>query len=378
MTKPRILLLTHYYPAHRGGVEISAGRVAARLAEQGFAITWVASDTDPPPDDCSNLRFVPVPANNWTENKIGIPYPLWPKSSLNTLRKEIAAAEIVHIHESLYQGNIAGARIAREHEIPYVVTQHIGFIPYRNPILRMILTRANHQFALPTLEGARAIVFMSEVTQLYFADLGLRNPASELIPFGVDTEIFNPKVLSDRESFGFPGDRPLCIYVGRFVEKKGLPIIRRLAELNPSVHWGLAGWGPIDPEKWRLPNVQVLRNLSGKTLAPLFRAADLFVMPSVGEGYPAVVQESLACGTPVLISTETAEGYSPAKPFVNAVPISDIAGWERTTADLISNLAGLRSKSAELVEFAQTHWSWSACADRYEAMILKAWGGAKA
>src|SRR5574343_903655 len=46
--KPRLLLLTHYYPAHRGGVEIVAGQLAFRLAEQ-YEILWLAADCDPAP-----------------------------------------------------------------------------------------------------------------------------------------------------------------------------------------------------------------------------------------------------------------------------------------------------------------------------------------
>ena len=367
-----MLLLTHYFPTHRGGVEISAGRVANLMSERGYDITWIASDSDAPPEDMPKIRFVSVPANNFTENKLGIPYPLWSRKALSRIREALANADIVHIHESLYQGNVMGARMARKLGIPYVVTQHIGFIPYKNPLLRFILKTANKLVALPTLRGAKAVAFMSEITQAYFKSLGFEHPATELIPFGVNTEIFSPTGPSDKSEFGFSNDLPMCVYVGRFVEKKGLPILRRLATANKNVQWAMAGWGPINPDEWGLPNVKVFRNLSGPTLAPLFRAADLFVMPSVGEGYPAVVQESMACGTPVLITTETAEGYSPAKPYLNAVPANDPDQWEETAKRLLSDLDSLNATSESISEFAREHWSWSRCVDRYEAMIQKA------
>jgi glycosyltransferase involved in cell wall biosynthesis len=367
--------LTHYFPGHRGGVEVSAGRVAGKLAERGYEITWIASGTDAPPQDMPGVRFIPVPANNFAEGKFGVPYPLWSRAALGQVREALGSCDVLHIHESLYQGTSAAAKMAQKMKVPYIVTQHIGFIPYKNPLLRFTLQNANKRVALPTLQGARAVAFMSEITQSYFAGLGFRHPASELIPFGVNTEVFNPDAPADRASLGFTDDRPLCLFVGRFVEKKGLPIIGRLATSDANVQWALAGWGPFDPDDWELPNMKVFSDLSGPTLVPLYRAADLFVLPSVGEGYPAVVQEAMACGTPVLISTETAEGYSPAKPLVNMVPADNPHQWERSMKQLLWDRQVLKASSGTLAEFARKHWSWDTCADRYEDLLQRAVAG---
>ena len=372
MTKPRILVLTHFFPSHRGGVEMTAGRIATRLAKRGYRITWMASDTDPAPDPCANMEFLPMQAFNGFEKRLGLPYPLWSRQSLAKVAEAVKGADILHIHESLYHGNVFGARTAKRLGIPYLVTQHVGFIPYKNPLLRAVLTIANRRIALPTLTGATAVAFMSEITQNYFKALGFQHRDAELIPLGVDTEIFRPTGKASKTAFGFAEDRPLCLYVGRFVEKKGLPIIRMLAEADPNVQWALAGWGAINPDSWGLPNVKVVKDVNGPTLAPLYRAADLCVMPSIGEGYPAVIQESMACGTPVLVSSETAEGYSPARAHLTMVPASNLDEWKQTTMKLLSDTTSLGAESSSLVAFAGSHWAWSTCVDRYEAMIVRA------
>src|SRR4029453_13710967 len=100
------------------------------------------------------------------------------------------------------------------------------------------------------------------------------------------------------------------IFVGRFVEKKGIQIVRHLAVRFPDITWLLVGWGPEDPARWHLKNVRVVGKRTSPDIAELYQAADLLVLPSVGEGFPLVVQESMSCGTPVAISTETAAAYT--------------------------------------------------------------------
>src|SRR5690606_7866431 len=103
--------------------------------------------------------------------------------------------------------------------------------------------------------------------------------------------------------------------VGRFVKKKGLGILQELVARFREVQWLFIGWGPEDPLKWRERHVRVMQGVAHEQLADFYRCADLLVLPSTGEGFPLVVQEAMACGTPALISTEVSEGA----PLVRAV-----------------------------------------------------------
>src|SRR5207237_9060739 len=127
---------------------------------------------------------------------------------------------------------------------------------------------------------------------------------------------------------------------------------QRLAQELPQAQWIFAGWGPLDPAHWGLAHVAVHRNLSQAQLAPLYQAADLLVLPSVGEGFPLVVQEAMACGTPALVGDETAAGCPEAGAVLlhQSLTGEDPAShWRVRLEDLLSQpdtLSGLSPRAA--------------------------------
>jgi glycosyltransferase involved in cell wall biosynthesis len=376
----RITLVTHFFPAHGGGVERVAGQLADGLAAQGIAhIDWHASDCDAPPPASPGLTAVPAGSCNIVERAVGVPYPLWSPAALLRLGRAVRSASVVHLHDCLYLpvlAAFAAARFGRRRAV--VVTQHIGHVPYRNPILRAAHAAANRLLGAWVLGGADQVVFVSESVRAYFAErVRFRSPPL-LIENGVDTGVFRPcsaaERLERRAKLGIPPGKPLLLFTGRFVEKKGLGVLRELTERIPEAHWLFAGWGPMDPAAWGRANVNVRLRLSHADLVPLYQAADLLVLPSVGEGFPLSVQEAMACGTPALVGEDTAAGC----PEAGEALLSERVGgaetatrWAARIRALLAAPGTLESLRPQVAAFARGRWSWEQCVARY-AVLLRA------
>jgi phosphatidylinositol alpha-1,6-mannosyltransferase len=380
----RITLVTHYYPAHRGGVERIAGQLAERLARAGTAqISWHASDCDPPPPPGPGLSCTPARSWNVAERRLGVPYPVWTPGALRQLARACRTADVVHLHDCLYLPNLVAFAAARRARRPVLVTQHIGHVPYRNRLLRAALSAANRVCGAWVLGKADQVVFESDTVREYFLRFVRFRSSPLLVQNGVDTQTFVPATPGERQQLrarlGVTAGATLFLFLGRFVEKKGLPVLRALAERFPRAHWLFAGWGPLDPSGWGRPNVSVVHSPASGELSALYQAADLLLLPSVGEGFPLSVQEAMACGTPAMIGAETAAGCPQAgELLLREVTGTDdtAARWAARVEALLAAPSILEAMRPRVAAFAREHWSWERCAAGYTE-ILRACASAR-
>ncbi len=366
----RIVLVTHFYPAHGGGIERVAAQLAAAMAKSGAEVVWCASDTDAPPS-LPGVHCEPMGAFNAIERASGFPYPLWSPQSLARLRRCIRRADAVHVHDAIYAGSLAAAWLARRHGRRLIVTQHIGSVPLPAP-LRPLLALANRVGAHCVLQRADAVAFISPAVRRYFETLTRPSPRFHDVANGVDTAVFRPAPgdrAEPRRRLGFDPARPLMLFVGRFVPKKRLPLLRDMAALRPDWQWCVIGHGPERPEGWSLPQVRVVSPLDQPSLAAYYQAADLLVLPSHGEGFPLVVQEAMACGLPACITAEVASGAAmPPDLWVELPEVPGETAQRGATAIddwLARPEARRRGQRAACAQYAADHWRWEAAAQAH-------------
>lgn len=362
----RILTVSAFFEGHGGGVEVVAGSLARALARSGHEARWAAASFDNlASDEC--VEAIPLAAIDPLERLTGLPLPLLRKAGRQLLEDEVRKADALIVHDALYASSLLAARLARIYQKPWLLMQHIGAIPYTSPILRTAMAAANRLVTRPLLAQASQVVFISELVRRHFADVSFcRVP---LVIFnGVDAATFRPpepgESRSSRLGFKLHLDRPQLLFVGRFVEKKGLSTLRALASARPEWDLVMVGDGPIDPGRWNLPNVVLLGRRNRADLAQLYRAATALVLPSVGEGFPLVIQEAMASGLPVLCGLDSANADSGAARFLHGLPVepSDPSGTASRFAQALSQLE--KGPDPVMAAYARRTFDWDANARR--------------
>jgi glycosyltransferase involved in cell wall biosynthesis len=345
----RLLTVTHFFEQHGGGIERVAGHLNRRFIAQGHETFWAAAADGQLPD-ADTATPEPMPCYNGIERLTGLPMPIPGLAGLRRLAAAVRASDAVVIHDALYLSSIAAALLARRHRKPMVLIQHIAGIPFSNPLLKRLMALANRLVTRPMLRAADQVVFISDTTRAAFASVPLRT-APLLLFNGVDSSIFRP---------GQAKRDGTLLFVGRFVEKKGLSIIRRMAAARPDWQVILAGRGPIDPNSWGLSNVRVLSDRAGPSLAALYQAADALILPSVGEGFPLVVQEAMACGLPVVCGEETSRADPRAAAWLRPihVELSDPDASARRLVAAVEALEMTPADCAAMSDYAITAYDW--------------------
>jgi glycosyltransferase involved in cell wall biosynthesis len=370
----RILMATHYFASHNGGIEIVAEQMFQQFTSLGHEVVWIAADSTPFPQPVGDSRALPIRVCNFVERKIGLPFPIPTVASVQSVKAEVNRADLVLLHDCLYLSNISAFHEARKRGVPTVIVQHIGAVPYRSSALNLTMKLANAVVTRPMLRRASQVVFISETTRQFFSDVRFKR-LPEIIFNGVDSNLYHPPQSTEeklrlRELYSLPAGRPTVLFVGRFVEKKGLAVLQHMVTMKPDYTWAFAGWGPLDPSTWRAPNVRVFSGLRGESIAALYRACDLFVLPSVGEGFPLVVQEALASGLPVICGAETISADPELGILATGVAVdptdreNTAARWVDATEKVLKSEHGM-SRAKERHEFVLRRYSWQRAADRY-------------
>jgi glycosyltransferase involved in cell wall biosynthesis len=201
---------------------------------------------------------------------------------------------------------------------------------------------------------ASHILVASSFTRETLVENGTPRSAISVIPYGVDTNRFIPDVRRRSPS----GSKLQLLFVGRINQRKGIKYLLEALRLLDSneVHLTVCGRVVDGLELFRAfaGQVEVRPSISSTELVAAYQSADMFVFPSVAEGFAQVLLESLASGLPILSTTHTAapdlieegkQGFivEPRRPDL----IAERIDWALSHRDAIAEMGRQARRQAE-------------------------------
>ena len=309
MPPTRLALVTTYMPPHLGGIERIADTLFHGYVRAGCEVRWVTSRV-PAELPSAEGPITRVPAWNAVEERLGVPLPVWGASGLRALRAAFAECDAVVVLEGLYLTSALAVVAARRAGKPVMLIQNVGFIPYGSRAIEAVERLAYATLGRWIFGAADHVVLATPTADAFVRSLMAgRRWSCSTQPVGVDGEVFAPATPDDRRAarvaLGIRPDERVALFACRLVEKKGLPIVLGTAERLPEVRFLVAGDGPLRHLLGGAPaNVRPLGAVPLHEMPALYRAADVVLLPSRGEGLPLLVQEAMACGLPAVVSED--------------------------------------------------------------------------
>ena len=246
---------------------------------------------------------------------------------------------------------------------------------------RRLLPRFDHEVALTGAEAAEARALWAT------RGLPLGDEQISVVPNGVDPDEFArlPSGEGFRARWGL-GAGPVALFLGRLEERKGLglliPAFADAARAAPGARLLLVGPDGSAGARLRArveachlaDRVTFTGWLAGDDRLAALAAADLFVLPAVGEGFSMATLEAMASGVPVLL---TPDCHFPevADAGAGLVVPRDAAALSAALRALLTDADRRASMGRRARELVQSRYTWPQIAARlarvYEHVITR-------
>ena len=311
----RILMITPFFSPNIGGVETHLDDLCKYLRKRGhnvFVITYQPLTTK-----ARALKF--EKEHNLEIQRIGWfgynlfhrlePYPLLEfiyltpmllVYSLLFLFRYGNKVDVIHAHglnAALVAKVLAGLFGKRA-----VVSIHAIYDLPKRPVLARLMR--------VTLFSFDVVLTLAVRSKMELIGIGVDRGRIRVFTYWVDQDVFRPmNKMECKQKLGLE-ERFVVLFVGRFLEIKGVKVLikvaRRFADVK-DVLFMFVGDGPLADEVRAASddsgNIIYVGKVENKELRVHYNVADVVVVPSLyEEGFGRVILEALSCGTPVVAS----------------------------------------------------------------------------
>lgn len=287
------------YPYVIGGICIHAHEMSKEQARLGHDVTvYTASEGV----ECEYEAPGGYHVKNFKQYAKIFGNSIIPNMFLDLVRDQ-SKYDIVHAHSHLFFSTNLSAVARQLGSTPLVITNH-GLNSQTAP--KWLQDTYTASIAKLTFAAADKIICYTETEKKELIDIGIKSRKIKVIHNGIDTDLFIP---AKETSF----DKKNLLWVGRYARGKGVDYLIDAFNIVKSRHpestLTMIGKGP---EKERI--IQKIHDLNlsdsiimrdfvqNSELVGLYQNSSVFVLPSLEEGVPRTILESMSCGVPVVCS----------------------------------------------------------------------------
>jgi len=309
----RIAQVIPYFARRRGGPATSTESLSIELSRLGHDVTILTTDVQWDSElrgSVENANVTVLSFPHLIEKRQFIFSP----SMKAWLKGNGGKFDIFHMHEfRSYQNKIVHDCAVQNH-IPYVLQAHGSVLPFFE---KTLLKKAyDLVWGESILDDASRVIALNHMEFGQYRAMGVEGGRIEIVSNGIRLEDF--QILPERGHFrkmlGIASSDKLVLYIGRIHRIKGIDLLldafseieKRIGQTRLAIVGPDDGYLPCVNEKIEtlgLSNrVLVVDALYGARKLEAYVDADVLVLPSSYEIFGNVLIESLACGTPVIMT----------------------------------------------------------------------------
>lgn len=356
------LICGDFPPNQVGGQAIYTYELATRLAERGHRVKVITS----PKQLASGgrLEFYFVNSQN------PVIFSLLARMKFASVIKGV---DILHGND-IYYSSFCFKRFTK---VRIIGTSHNTYLQ------RMRAYKGLRKAIYPPLIFAEKMTYMnsdrviavSNTTKSALLDYAIPESKVDVIYNGVDVRKFSPQIESGflRNRLKLSSSDQVILFVGRLVKRKNpnfvLTAARELVDQYPNIHCVFVGKGDLQSKLREqairckiIDKVHFVGSIAYNDMPQIYKDADVFVLPSLGEGLPFTLLEAAASGLP-LAATRDATGGTPiiqdrVNGFILDQPCKD--GLASAIARCLQDKEELGSNSRRI---AEQFFTWDRCVD---------------
>lgn len=378
--KQTYCIFSAQYLPHMGGVENYTYHLSQELIRLGNRVIIITCNTV----DLENISY---PSRNLTVVRLPC-YPLldgrFPLLKKNTIYKklinDVIALHIdnIVINTRFYPLSLQAAKLAKKKGIRPILIEHgSAYLTLGNRIIDFFIKKYEHAITYIIKQHPIDFYGVSKASSKWLKTFGIQSKGE--LNNAINATKFRESASKRdfRKELNLSQDAFVVSFTGRFIPEKGIPALLRAADSlsnNSSIHFFLAGDGPLKPEieQKNLKNVHLLGKLSPEDVAAMLLTSDAFCLPTRSEGFSTSLLEAAACETtPIITNVGGAEELVSSKEY--GIIIKSSSPNEITTSImfLFENKTMCKKMGAEISRKTSNQFSWNTTATKLIEACIK-------